>query len=95
MAQRTALITFPLGLRRPLNRSEVWPCREWVRRWVNACLFSRFQGREQNRVLLRPALGFRALGDEFHQLIKMDPKCAAREVLAGFKRRRDGFTTDG
>jgi hypothetical protein len=38
---------------------------------------------------VRLALGFQAPGDEFGPLLKMDPKCAAREVLAGFKRHRE------
>jgi hypothetical protein len=38
----------------------------------------------RNRISVKLALGFHAPGDEFHQLIKMVPKCSAQEVLAGF-----------
>ena len=92
MAQRSALITCPLGLRRPVNRSEVWPRRKLVLRWVNHCLFALLMKEVTNRISVRLALGFHAPSDEFHQLLKMLPKCAGDEVLAGFKRHREGFT---
>jgi hypothetical protein len=72
-----------------------WSRRELYRGQVNHRVSALLVKEPTNRISVKLARGFQVLGNGFHQLLKMLPKCAGEEVLAGFGSHHTPSIEDG